>query len=299
MANAASLINKTAVRAIILGRPKTHKTGALAALANAGFKIRMLDYDGNYESLVHNLTPEGLARVDIVSLEDKLRLADGGYIEPVGLPTAFTEGLRLMSEWKYRDPDTGLEVNLGKSSEWGPDTVVVLDSLTKFGDAAYRLAMVKLNKNPKTANRRVWQFATADQQGALRIMASRRFGYHLVIIAHEKAQGPETYGDDDDDMQMDLKKRMAEVVPTRIYPTALGRKLPEVIGGEVSTIIRAQVIEKGGKTIRALSIDPALDTDVAAPVLKDNDGKRLNGPLPADTGLLTIFKALGANPPAQ
>src|ERR1700692_1276245 len=49
MTNAANLLRNPALRIMVVGYPGTAKTGSLASLLNAGFKIRMLDYDGNIE----------------------------------------------------------------------------------------------------------------------------------------------------------------------------------------------------------------------------------------------------------
>lgn len=87
MTNAAKLLRNPALRMMVVGYPGTAKTGSLASLLNAGFKIRMLDYDGNIEPLLHFANPEMLKNLDIVYLEDKMRLG-AQFSEPAGLPQA-------------------------------------------------------------------------------------------------------------------------------------------------------------------------------------------------------------------
>src|SRR5262245_20531699 len=140
MANAADLLKNLPARILIVGYPGAGKTGALASLANAGFKLRIIAYDklANMAPLFAYVHSDKLTNIDIVALEDKMRATPNG-MEPAGVPQAFAQGLNLMERWKYKNPD-GTEVDLGKPAEWGPDTIVVLDTLTAMGEAAKRTA---------------------------------------------------------------------------------------------------------------------------------------------------------------
>src|SRR5258705_217600 len=150
MANAAGLLANLPVRMLIVGYPGAGKTSALAALANAGYKLRILAYDkiGNMAPLFAYVHPDKLSNIDIVTFEDKTRVTPNG-IEPAGIPTAFANGMAMMERWKYKNPD-GSETDLGKPSDWGSDTIVVLDTLTAMGEAAKRRVMVMMNKTPRT-----------------------------------------------------------------------------------------------------------------------------------------------------
>lgn len=296
MANLETLLANTPVRAFIQGRPKTGKTGALAALANAGFKLRVIDYDGNIQPLTQFVNPNARPLVDIVQLQDKLWNSNDG-MAPMGKPTAFDDGLKLMQHWKYRErkpgdaPEEFTEIDLGKPSEWGPDTVVVIDSMTSFGDAAKRRAMVMLNKTRKNSNWRVWDFAQQDVSQAIKLMAHPATRYHLLIMTHPKEISPEIAADEDDQATKDIKQRKAALSPGRIYPSAPGKALSQVVAAQLPIVIRSFVGGNVGKECNLMTAEPSADTDLGVPVVG------IKWPLPAETALLTIFKAMGVQMP--
>lgn len=284
MANAAKLLNYAPVRALAVGYPKAGKTGMLAVLANAGFKLRILDFDGNLEPLLLHLKPEAYSRVDAIYFEDKLRKG-AQFIEPVGIPTAFTNALNAMDEWKYTEED-GTEVNLGASKDWGPDTIVVLDSLTKMGDAAFRRAYKMLGKNPSNITQQVWMLAMNEQAAFIEKLTSNINKFHVIVLAHLKMISPKDIQKGDEDLTKELKQRVADLVPTRYFPRALGQELPQVIGGEFPTLIQVKAKYRGNKAIRVIETvaNESIDLGVPAPDLPAE--------LPLETGMLTIFKAL-------
>lgn len=289
MANALALKRNMPVRVLIQGRPKTGKTGALVALVEAGFKLRMLDFDANPEPLLTFASDEALdKRVDIVQLEDKMWDSSDGVV-PMGKPEAFSQALGLLKHWKYKNSD-GTEVDLGKPSEWGPDTILAVDSLTSLGAAAKNRAMVMLNKTRKNSNWRVWDFAQQDIRNTVKLMASAKTRYHLVILSHPKMIGPEMPEEGDSDLEKALKTRAAAVVPTRLYPDTPGKALSPTIGAEVPIILKSEIQEYHGKMRRMFDASPTTDTDSGAPV------KGMTWPQPAETALLELFKALGAYP---
>ena len=59
MAKASTLLKSKPLRIMLLGFPGSGKTGSLAPLANAGFKLRILDFDGNLDPMLRRLTPQG------------------------------------------------------------------------------------------------------------------------------------------------------------------------------------------------------------------------------------------------
>ena len=76
MTNAGNLLASTPARIMIVGYPGAGKTGALACLANAGYKLRILDFDGNLEPLLDNLDDRAVPLVDAIHFEDELRSAN-------------------------------------------------------------------------------------------------------------------------------------------------------------------------------------------------------------------------------
>lgn len=263
MANLGTLKKNTPARIMVLGYPGTAKTGSLASLINAGYKIRMLDFDGNIEPLLTYVDPKFFPNVDVVHLADKLRQGER-YIEPDGIPTAFQRGLKLMDSWKYKDGD--VEVDLGRSKDWGPDTVVVVDSLTSLGDAAFRRAMVLQNKTPGNITQQVWMLAMQEQNAFIEKLTNPDNRHHVIVLSHLKMISPKDIAKDDDTMTKELKEKAAELIPTRLYPSALGQNLPPIIGGHFPTIVLAESeFTPRGEAIRKLKTKPRPELDLKVP----------------------------------
>lgn len=281
------------LRALIVGYPGAGKTGSLAALANAGFKLRILDFDGNYEPLQQFVTNPN-ADVDIITLEDVVTNSpDKKFMTTEGIPVAFNRALQAMKHWKSVDAD-GVETDLGKPADWGDDTIVVLDSLTAMGSAAMRRSMKMLNRTPLNNTQQVWGTAMADQEAFIELLTARTNRFHVIVLAHLKMVGPRDIVKDDDELTKDLKAAAAEMVKTRLYPSALGRELPPKIASHFGTVLLAESFTKlGQQPRRVLRWKAREDLDLKVPTL----ATKLEQDLPIEDGLLTVFKVLGANPP--
>ncbi len=287
MTTAADLLASTPARIMLIGYPGSAKTGSLACLANAGYKLRILDFDGNLEPLLLHLDKRALPLVDAIHFEDEMRNANK-YIECVGIPHAFNDALTALKHWTYgKDP----VVDLGRSKDWGPDTVVVLDSLTTMGDAAFNRTLKACNRTPLNCTRQIWGSAMQDQEAALRIMRGEDRHYHLIVIAHLKLIGPEDVEKDDDDTTKDIKAEVAQIVPHRLYPWCLGQKLSPKIGGRMPTMVLAEAQQRANSVKRVLVTEPRPDIDLKVPA------PGLPKTLPIETGLLTLFEALGHKAP--
>ena len=288
MTNAAALLRNAALRILVVGYPGTAKTGSLASLLNAGFKIRMIDFDGNVDPLLQYANPEALSRLDVAYFEDRMRTGSS-FMEPIGIPQAFAYALKQLDDWKTQDAD-GNEISLGSSKDWGPDTIVVLDSLTKMGDAAFRRAMKLLNKTPANVTDRVWGLAMQEQSAFIEALTSANNKHHVIVLAHLTMIGPKDKRSGESDIAATIKEQIAEILPTRLYPSALGWKLPQQIGGEFPILLEAERITKGGTTTRTLNLAPKTLIDVKFPgALGPN---ALPSRLDISDGMLRVFKAL-------
>ena len=285
MTQADKLHETKAARIMIVGYPGSGKTGACSALANAGYKLRVLDFDNNLEPLLAFTDRDKLANIDIITFEDKLR-SGNKYVEVAGLPKAFSDAMKALDRWKYTDPETGEEFDLGQSKEWGPDTVVVLDSLTAMGIASKRRAMAMMNKTPLNTTQACWGLAMADQEAFIERLTQASNRHHVIVTAHLKMVGPKDVTSNDDQITKDLKGKIADVVPTRLFPSALGVALPPFIGGHFPTLVLAETEFKHNKVRRVLRTQPRPELDLKVPALDIPDT------LPLEDGLLTIFEAL-------
>lgn len=169
---------------LVTGDSKAGKTGALASLVAAGFKLRILDYDNGLDVLKQYILrdcPERIDNVEFRTLRDKRKPgADGPVID--GAPKAFINGIKMLDRWKYDD------VDLGVPSSWGADTVLVLDSLTFFSDAAFdfRETMVPRGSNGKYDIRAVYKDAQDAVENTLGLLTGESFKTNVIVISHAK-----------------------------------------------------------------------------------------------------------------
>ena len=285
---------RTSARVLLVGYPGGGKTGAIASLLNAGYLVRFIDMEGNIAPLLEFADKDKLKNLDILQFRDKLRLGVEA-IEPVGIPAAFKGVLEtLQGEWKSED-DKGNPISLGRPDSWGPDTVLVLDSLTAFSAAAMARAMKLSNKTRKSMTSAVWGYAMQDMSDALQIMTHPDKRYHLVVLGHLQMIGPEDYlkqGDKDTVAEVKLEDISHDLIQTRLYPRSVTKSHSQAVHKDFSTMILAEQRDKLGKKSRVLrtTVNQPLDLKIPARTVLPE--------YPLETGLADIFKALGASPKA-
>lgn len=283
MPNASLMSTQEPLRVLVMGAPGSGKTGSLCSLIDAGYKLRVLDYDGNFRSVLEYANPAMLKNVDVCTLEDKLAMGPE-MIEAKGVPTAYANGVKLMKQWKYTYE--GQEYDLGPSTEWGGDTIVVLDTLTTMGDAGMRRALSIGNRTMSTRRDKDWGVAMAMQENFLDLMRAKSNKFHLIVFAHTRVISPKESRQGDDNITKSIKEELADMIPTRIYPSALGRELPPKIAGKFDTVLLSErQVKAGGASNRVLRTNVGAEMDVKMP-----SGK-VPAVLPQATGLLELFKA--------
>lgn len=171
------------VKLLVLGNSGTGKTGALVSLAKAGFKLRILDFDNGLDilaSVLRKEQPAALKNVEYVTLRDKVKAGPQGPMLD-GLPTAFTDAMKLLTDWN--PPAIKREgTTLGSPATWGPETVLVIDTLTFLSDAAFNQAKAL---NPGAKEPRQWFFEA--QKAVLQVLGmvtSQEFQTNVVVNAH-------------------------------------------------------------------------------------------------------------------
>ena len=292
MASGKDLIGTKSARMLIVGYPGGGKTGGLASLANVGYKIRILDFEGNYAPLLYNTKPEFLHNIEIKTLQDKLAMGSK-FIEPVGIPTAFKEGLEAMKSWKVKDSNGNVIEDLGNPSDWGNDTIVVVDSLTSMSEAAMDRATKLMNKGPGTITSAVWGAAVNDVRNMIKLMARDDNKYHLIVLGHLQMISSEDFikqGDSPEIKETKMEAIKDDLIPTKLFPTAVTKNQSMKIAKELSTMITAKKIKKHGKTMRVLETTAGEELDLKFPA---------NAPdsVPLETGLAQLFEILGYTPP--
>lgn len=120
------------------------KTSSIAHVANAGYKVRVLDFDNNMRIVASYLKGESaslISRIPISPNDDD----KAGHKSKSSIKLMET----LQKPWV--DPQTGED--LGKISSWGIETVLFIDTLTYLGRMFMRDALLRYQqKDPKTGN---------------------------------------------------------------------------------------------------------------------------------------------------
>lgn len=271
MANLGDHQSNNYVKLLAIGDSKAGKTGSLVSLVKAGYKLRILDTDNLLDVLKYFLLqePDGaelVKNVEFRTLRDKRKATKTGA-KISGTPKAFIEAVGMLEKWKYKDGD--VEVDLGNPGEWGPDCILVIDSLTRLCDAAYDWADT-MNVPGRSGDKdgRVTYGASQDAvEDMLSMLTDDAFETNVIVIGHVKF------------IEVD------GVV--KGYPTGIGAALSPLIPTYFPSYVLYQ--NKGGKRTIQTSSTPLLDLANPAPM-------KMEKSYPIETGLASFFEALRPPP---
>ena len=258
---------------LLIGDSKSGKTGSLISLIKAGYKLRILDMDNLLDVLkyyVQRECPDLASNVEFRTLRDKRKATSEGMVID-GSPKAFVDAIKMLDHWKYRD---GLsEVDLGRPAEWGPDCVLVIDSLSRLCDAAYdwRESLVVRGKGGQYDARAVYRDAQDAIESLLAGLTSHNYGTNLIVIAHVQ------YMDQPDGTK-------------KGFPQGVGSALSPKIPQYFSSVIL--YTNKGGKRTLQTNSSPLIDLANPKPFA-------MQPSYPIETGLADFFAVLREPPKAQ
>jgi hypothetical protein len=247
---------------LLEGDSKSGKTGSLSSLVLAGYKLRILDYDNGLDVLKQFVEREGpnlLANVEFRTLRDRRKATPAGSVID-GAPRAFVDGLKMLDRWKYG------EVDLGTPSGWGPDTILVVDSLTFMSDAAYdfREPLVPRGRDGKYDARAVYKDSQDAVENVLALLTGESFQTNVIVISHIK------YIENPDGTK-------------KGYPNSVGSALSPLIPRYFNNIFRYK--NSGGKRVIETVSSAMFDLANAKPFTMPKE-------VPIETGLADIFKIL-------
>lgn len=240
---------------LLIGDSGTGKTGSLASLVE-NYTLHILDMDnkvsdGILPQVIRNKNPDLLKKVDFIPLRDKLKSSALGYIMD-GVPQAFTKALGFLDKWEDGTVP----------AQWGPDHILVVDSLTFFADAAFNWAR---GMNPSAKDPRQW-YGTAQEavENTLAVLTSASFATNVIVISHVSWQSRP-----DGTMKG--------------FPSSVGQALGPTIPAYFDNMALAQTV--GGK--RTIQTAPTALVDLKNPV-----AWKMLPTLPIETGLADFFKTL-------
>lgn len=247
--NLSDLRTDKPIKMLLIGDSGNGKTGALASLAKAGYKLRILDFDNGLEILGYQLKgvtdkngKPAIENVKYETLIDNLKSV-GNKIVPVGQPLAFSNALNLLQAWNKPIASE----DLGSPSEWGTDTILVIDSLTFMSHAALRRVLALQMRSGDQPQIQDWGQAMANIEDTLNILYSDTIKCHVIITSHivyiEQGEGV-----------------------NKGYPSTLGNKLPPKVGRYFNQILHVQKVGSGSLAKRVILTQPDSNIDVKCPI---------------------------------
>lgn len=269
MPNILSHHASTTTKMLFIGDSGSGKTGALASLAKAGYNIRIMDLDNGLDVLKNLVRdpsgpygPQAASRIDYETLTDPMKNL-GGRLVPQKA-TVWSRAVSLLQKWG----------DLGPITSWGPQDILVIDSLTMLAQAALNFI---LSMNAHLGIGRVeqseWYQGQQLIEGLLQMLYDEGVKCNVIVNCHVVYIGEENG-------------------PQRGYPASLGRALSPKIGRYFNTMLMARTIGSGSATKRKIVTNstPLVELKTSAPL-------NVKPEYPLETGLAEFFLAVRGEAP--
>lgn len=246
------------VKLIYIGDSGAGKTGSLESLIEAGYELGILDIDNGLDALkqwIMHKAPNAIDKVDFETLTDSIRAGQNG---PLVDAKAYVAGVKLLTKWS----DGSIP------SEWGENKVLVVDSLTALGKAAFEWAK---GMNPGAKDPRQWYFAAQQSiENIIMMLTSAEFKANVIVISH-------------------INYRELQDGTTKGYPSAVGSALGPTIPKYFNTLVMATTLGAGKNLQRRIQTIPTAVID-----LKNPAPFKIEADYDLGTGMAQLFKQLKA-----
>lgn len=228
---------------LLIGDSGAGKSGSLACLAAEGYKLRILDFDNGLDILKSYLTdesspyckknPQCAENVSFKTLSDTMQNLNGKLAPKKA--TAWPSAISMLMHWKDGDED------LGKVVDWGPDTVLVLDSLSMASTAALNYHLFLNAALGKTRTQNEARRDIGGAQNLLRDLLTMLYDESIrcnVIVTSHVTMVTEAGG------APKVEEGKFDQVPTG-YPSAIGRALSPHIPRFFNNMLTIRTIGSG------------------------------------------------------
>ena len=275
-------------RLLYMGAPKSGKTGSLAALANAGWTIRYIDFDANVSPLLNFTDTPNRKNIQIVRCIDnyttrrvpgkKDNTFDEVYVYKEKPAAWTTMNDNIFKQWV---------VDGSNPAEWDPTkNVIVIDSLSTLSQARLRLSQYTAGRE---GGKRAYTDFGAAQQHIEDLLHSMKgtIMCPVIIVAHIDVIGPDLHTDDveSDELKEALlrhKLKGAEKTPWAIGPVTVGKALLRNLAMHFSGVVLAESSKTFGRQIHLAPRD-GLGLGVPIPKMPKE--------LPIETGMASIMNS--------
>jgi hypothetical protein len=264
----------TLVKGLVLGDAGAGKTSSLISLIEAGYELRIYDFDNLLavlRKIVIEKCPERLDQVKFQTFTDKMKgisnplmmVGNSMKVMPFvnGTPKAFSDALKQLEHWKDGDED------LGDPASWGDNTVVVIDTLTSMSAAAFRYVQAM---NPGAKEPQSYYFAAQQLViNMINLLCSKDFKTNVLVLAHVN------YDKDQHDL-------------TKGFPRSIGSALNDQIATYFNSALLVETQGNGASAKRTIRHGSTGIIDLKNPAPFSGLPDRL----PVETGLADFFKAV-------
>ena len=267
-------------KVLYIGDSGAGKTGSLASLAKAGFKLRIIDLDAGLDVL-HNLlkdskSPYGPAAIENVEYEtitELMRNVSGRLVPSQA--KVWTRLVDMLINWSPKTTeswpwkkDKNDTAELGPVTTWDSESILVIDSLSRASSAAlnFILAMnARLGQQPHQSD---YFNAQPLVEGLLQMLYDENVHCNVIMIAHIAYIGEESG-------------------PVHGYPASIGKALPPKIGQYFNNTIMAKTTGSGTAQKRRI-----LTNTSGVVELKNSAPLRVQAEYDLTTGLAEYFRAI-------
>lgn len=261
---------------MLLGDSGTGKTGSLASLVKAGYNLRIADFDNGTDILINKVReyndPKLLDKIHYVPLTDPIKMING---RPTSTPRAWTEFGKILSDW----PD-----GFGNIEKWGPQDILVVDSLTFAGKAAVRFVLGLQGRLSDLPQLQDYGQAQDLLERMLAAMYAENVKCNVIVLSHITEFARE-------EQSLDAKGRLirTEVAGTRraFGETGTGKALSRHIGRYFNAILATEAITAGTQTRYVIKTQPYRNL-----TLKTTNPAKVKPEYSLTTGLAEYFEAV-------
>ena len=222
------------VKIMYIGDSSTGKTGSLCSLAADGYEFKIIDLDNGLDVLkqfVLNECPGKIDNIDYETLRDKIK---GGQIGVTITAKAFVETTKLLNKWT----DDSIP------AEFGSNGIVVIDSLTTLGKAAFEWAK---SMNPTSKDPRQWYFSAQQAvENLVALLTSAEFRANVIIISH-------------------INWKELQDGTTKGYPSSIGCALGPTLPKYFNTLVMSETVGSGKAAKRRINTVSTAMIDLKTP----------------------------------
>lgn len=270
-------------RLMLGGAPKSAKTGALCALAKAGYTLRYCNLDDNVEPLFAYTPKEAHKNIQILDCIDRFRIDANANLVVDGAQglKSWTTIMSAMDKWP---------IDGSSPKKWGPKDVLVIDSATELAKGLARRQQTLENRQGKRLSWNDYQRVQQQIDALLVLLKGHLENASLIVICHLQVIGPDLHAGDVEDADLAeevirQKLRGADIIPWKLAPITIGKSQAGTLAGHFTGTLYCKATETRGRLIFTTPTD-GFDAGVPVPGLPKE--------LPLDTGLAKVFDAIVA-----